>query len=99
MNEKAVKLIWQMVLSTMGGRKKRTWDIYEQYVLETRLHVPVREYTDDDSTTEDRRCGTCARWESKPGEHGLPRTYCNLDRKERFSHEGKGCLGWKERKV
>lgn len=50
------------------------------------------------SEIKERRCKTCARWREKPGEYGLLRTYCTLDGKERFSIEGKGCLGWKERK-
>ncbi len=44
MNEKAMKLIWQMVLSTMVKKMERTLELYEQYMLETRLHVPVKEY-------------------------------------------------------
>lgn len=46
MGEKAMKLVWRMVLSTIARKKDRTWDLYEQYILETRLHVPVKEYTE-----------------------------------------------------
>lgn len=45
----------------------------------------------------DRHCGTCARLGTKQGKYG-PETYCRLDGKRRFLTEGKGCLGWKERK-
>ena len=44
LNEKALKLVWLMVLSTMAMKSERTWELYEQYMLETRLHVPVKEY-------------------------------------------------------
>ena len=44
MNDKAVKLLWQMVISTMAKKMERTWELHEQYMLETRLHVPVKEY-------------------------------------------------------
>mgnify|MGYP001768019105 CR=1 FL=1 len=44
LNDKAVKLLWQMVISTMAKKMERTWELYEQYMLETRLHVPVKEY-------------------------------------------------------
>jgi len=44
LNEKALKLVWLMVLSTMAKKNERTWELYEQYMLETRLHVPVKEY-------------------------------------------------------
>ena len=44
MNEKALKLVWLMVISTMAKKNERTWELYEQYMLETRLHVPVKEY-------------------------------------------------------
>ncbi len=46
----------------------------------------------------DRHCGTCARLGTRQGKYGRE-TYCRLDGKRRFSHEGKGCLGWKERKM
>jgi len=46
LNEKALKLVWLMVLSTMAKKMGRTWELYEQYMLETRLHVPVREYVE-----------------------------------------------------
>jgi len=38
------KLLWRMILATMAGKKRRTWNLYEQYKEETRLHVPVEEY-------------------------------------------------------
>ena len=44
MNEKALKLVWLMVISTIAKKMERTWELYEQYMLETRLHVPVKEY-------------------------------------------------------
>jgi len=44
LNDKAVKLLWQMVISTISKKIERTWELYEQYMLETRLHVPVKEY-------------------------------------------------------
>lgn len=44
MNNKAVKLLWQMVISTIAKKMERTWELYEQYMLETRLHVSVKEY-------------------------------------------------------
>ena len=44
MNEKALKLVWLMVISTMAKTKGRTWALYEDYIRETRLHVPVKEY-------------------------------------------------------
>lgn len=44
MNEKALKLIWRMVLATMAGNNKIIWALYDEYILETRLHVPVKEY-------------------------------------------------------
>lgn len=44
LNEKALKLVWQMVISTMVKKMERTLELYEQYMLETRLHVPVKEY-------------------------------------------------------
>jgi len=44
MSETCVKLIARMILSTMVGEQKRTWELYEQYKRETRLHVPVKEY-------------------------------------------------------
>ena len=46
MSDKAAKLIWQMILATMEGKKKKTWAIYDRYILETRLHVPIKEYLD-----------------------------------------------------
>jgi len=46
LSAKAIKLIGQMVLSTIAREKDRTWDLYEKYILETRLHVPVREYAE-----------------------------------------------------
>jgi hypothetical protein len=46
LNEKALKLVWLMVLSTMAKKNERTWELYEQYILKTRLHVPVGEYLD-----------------------------------------------------
>ena len=44
MNEKALKLVWLMVISTIAKKIDRTWELYEQYMLETRLHVSVKEY-------------------------------------------------------
>ena len=44
MNEKALKLVWLMVISTIAKKMERTWELYEQYMLETRLHVSVKEY-------------------------------------------------------
>ena len=46
MNEKALKLVWLMVLSTMAKKMERAWELYEQYMLETRLHVQVSEYVE-----------------------------------------------------
>jgi len=46
LNEKALKLVWLMVLSTMAKTKGRTRALYEEYILETRLHVPVSEYVE-----------------------------------------------------
>lgn len=46
MNEKALKLIFQMVISTITREKERTWALFEEYILETRLHVPVSEYVE-----------------------------------------------------
>jgi len=43
---KATKLILQMILATMAREKKRAWEIYDCYIQETRLHVPVKEYLD-----------------------------------------------------
>ena len=40
------KLVWRMILATMAGKKRRTQELYDQYILETRLHVPVKEYTE-----------------------------------------------------
>ncbi len=44
MSETCVKLIARMILSTMVGEQKRTWDLYEQYQKERQLFVPVEEY-------------------------------------------------------
>lgn len=44
MNEKAIKLVMQMVILTIAREKDRIWELYEQYMLETRLHVPIGEY-------------------------------------------------------
>lgn len=43
MNDKALKLTWRMILNTMTGSKHRTWELYDKYIKETRLHVPIRE--------------------------------------------------------
>jgi len=43
LNEKALKLVWLMVISTMAKTKGRTWALYEDYIRETRLHVTVEE--------------------------------------------------------
>lgn len=43
-NEKVLKLVWLMVISTMAKKNERTWALYEDYIRETRLHVPVKEY-------------------------------------------------------
>jgi len=32
-----------MILATMAGRRKRTWDLYEQYAKEKWLHVSIKE--------------------------------------------------------
>lgn len=45
-NDDIVKLVWRMVLATMGGEKERTWDIYESYLRKTRLYITIKEYTD-----------------------------------------------------
>ncbi len=43
MNETCIKLVARMVLSTMTGKRDCTWDLYEKYVRERYLYVPVRE--------------------------------------------------------
>jgi len=35
-----------MVISTMAGKKERTWKLYEKYQKEKTLHVPVKEILD-----------------------------------------------------
>lgn len=44
MSKDTVKLVCQMVLNSMGGRKERTWDLYEEYLRETRFYITVKEY-------------------------------------------------------
>ncbi len=43
MTDKALKLTWRMILNTMTGRREAVWGLYERYIKETRLHVPIRE--------------------------------------------------------
>ncbi len=54
---------------------------------------PTKLITDD----QKRCCGNCAHWQREPGKYGLPRTYCALNSKTRFSNDMEGCLGWKKR--
>ncbi len=44
MNDACLQLVARMILLTMTGKHKQTWDLYEQYKRETRLHVTVKEY-------------------------------------------------------
>ena len=44
MNDKAKKLVWQMVITMMAGHKERVWELYESYLKETRLYITVKEY-------------------------------------------------------
>lgn len=46
MSETCVKLIARMILSTMVGEQKRTWELYEQYQKERHLHVTIKEILD-----------------------------------------------------
>lgn len=46
MTNQAIKLVYRMVLATMAGKHERTEKLYEQYLKETRLHVPISEYLD-----------------------------------------------------
>lgn len=43
MNETCIKLVARMILSTMTGKHKQTWDLYEQYLRERHLYVTVEE--------------------------------------------------------
>lgn len=46
MNDTCIKLIAQMVISTMAGEKEKTWGLYEQYKREKHLHVTIKEILD-----------------------------------------------------
>jgi len=46
MNDDVMKLVWRMVLAMMGGKKERTWDLYEKYLHKTRLYITIKEYID-----------------------------------------------------
>jgi len=37
------KLLVQMVINVMAGDKKTAWHLYDLYLKEQRLHVPVSE--------------------------------------------------------
>lgn len=43
MNDTSLKLMAQMILSTMAGNREKTWELYEQYQREKRLHVTIKE--------------------------------------------------------
>ncbi len=49
MDNKAVKLIYRMILIVMAGdgnnerRRRRIWGLYEKFIREMRLHATVRE--------------------------------------------------------
>ncbi|WP_422447832.1 hypothetical protein [Thermoanaerobacterium sp. DL9XJH110] len=46
MNETCIKLVACMIVNTMAGRQKQTWDLYKQYVKERYLHVTIQEILD-----------------------------------------------------
>jgi len=48
--------------------------------------------------SDDRRCGTCARWIYKM-EDGIPANYCEISLKPRYRNDMKGCLAWKRQKI
>lgn len=43
MNDASVKLVARMVISTMAGNRKVTLKLYEKYLKEARLYVPIGE--------------------------------------------------------
>lgn len=43
MTDTCIKLVARMILNTMTGKQKQTWEIYEKYLRERYLYVPVRE--------------------------------------------------------
>ena len=43
MNDTCMKLVARMILSTMTGKHKQTRDLYEKYLRERYLYVPIRE--------------------------------------------------------
>lgn len=46
MINKETKLICGMVVNTMIGNTETVWDLYEQYLRETRLYVTIAEYVE-----------------------------------------------------
>ena len=44
MNDTCLKLIARMILNIMVGDREKTWELYEKYKREKRLHVTVKEY-------------------------------------------------------
>ena len=43
MNATCRKLLVQMVISVMAGENELLWELYEGFIKENRLHVPVEE--------------------------------------------------------
>lgn len=43
MNATCRKLLVQMVISVMAGENELPWELYEGFIKENRLHVPVEE--------------------------------------------------------
>lgn len=46
MTDACIELIARMILNTMVGDKKKTWELYEQYQKEKHLHVTIKEILD-----------------------------------------------------
>ena len=43
MNETCIKLVAQMVINLVAGRREQNWELYEKYCKERYLHVTVEE--------------------------------------------------------
>ncbi|WP_213997023.1 hypothetical protein [Tepidanaerobacter syntrophicus] len=44
MNDTCIKLVARMILNTMAGRQKQTWQLYEKYLRERHLYVTIGDY-------------------------------------------------------
>jgi len=44
MNEKALKLLARMIITTMAGDKRRTSELHKRFCRESRLYITIGEY-------------------------------------------------------